>query len=112
MGGLDRLIVEVTPDLLGLNSITNKLSELQDEVQVLKHSIERLGTKRIKEELEAEIPVPDANEPKPAVARIIKARTNITTMDDLDTLITQLQQLRGELKYAHAFAINIDLQDE
>jgi hypothetical protein len=112
LGGLDRLIVEVTPDLLGLNSITNKLSELQDEVQVLKHSIERLGTKRIKEELEAETPVPDASEPKPAVARIIKARTNITTMNDLDTLIMQLQQLRGELKYAHAFAINIDLQDE
>jgi hypothetical protein len=113
LGSLERLIVEVTPDLLGLNSITNKLSELQDEVQGLKHSIERLGTKRIKEELEAEIPVPSAvNEPKPAIARSIKARTKITTMDDLDTLITQLQQLRGELKYAHAFAVNLELQDE
>ena len=105
--------MEVTPDLLGLNSITNKLSELQDEVQGLKHSIERLGTKRIKEELEAETPVPSAvNEPKPAIARSIKARTKITTMDDLDALITQLQQLRGELKYAHAFAVNLELQDE
>ena len=113
LGSLERLIVEVTPDLLGLNSITNKLSELQDEVQGLKHSIERLGTKRIKEELEAEIPVPSAaNEPKPAIARSIKARTKITTMDDLDALITQLQQLRGELKYAHAFAVNLELQDE
>ena len=113
LGSLERLIVEVTPDLLGLNSITNKLSELQDEVQGLKHSIERLGTKRIKEELEAEIPVPSAaNEPKPAITRSIKARTKITTMDDLDALITQLQQLRGELKYAHAFAVNLELQDE
>lgn len=112
LGGLERLIVEVTPDLLGLNSITNKLSELQDEVQMLKRSIERLGTKRIKEELEAEIPVPAANETKPAVARSIKARTKITTMDDLDALITQLQQMRGELKYAHAFTVNIELQDE
>jgi hypothetical protein len=33
-------------------------------------------------------------------------------MDDLDALITQLQQLRGELKYAHAFTVNIELQDE
>jgi hypothetical protein len=112
LGSLDRLIAEVTPDLLGLNAITNKLSELQDEVQVLKHSIERLGTKRIKEELEAEVPVPDASEPKPAVVRSIKARTKITTMDDLDVLITQLQQLRGELKYAHAFAVKLELQDE
>ncbi|MBA1198256.1 BREX system P-loop protein BrxC [Pseudomonas plecoglossicida] len=113
LGSVERLIVEVTPDLLGLNSITNKLSELQDEVQGLKHSIERLGTKRIKEELEAEIPVPSAvNEPKPAIARSIKARTKITTMDDLDALITQLQQLRGELKYAHAFAVNLELQGD
>ncbi|SFI32944.1 hypothetical protein SAMN05216206_1898 [Pseudomonas guineae] len=113
LGSLERLIVEVTPDLLGLNAITNKLSELQDEVQGLKHSIERLGTKRIKEELEAEIPVPSAvNEPKPAITRSIKARTKITTMDDLDALITQLQQLRGELKYAHAFAVNLELQDD
>jgi len=113
LGSLERLIVEVTPDLLGLNSITNKISELQDEVQGLKHSIERLGTKRIKEELEAEIPVPSVvNEPKPAIARSIKARTKITSMDDLDALITQLQQLRGELKYAHAFAVNLELQDE
>ena len=113
LGSLERLIVEVTPDLLGLNSITNKLSELQDVVQGLKLSIERLGTKRIKEELEAEIPVPSAvNEPKPAIARSIKARTKITTMDDLDALIMQLQQLRGELKYAHAFAVNLELQDE
>lgn len=113
LGSLERLIVEVAPDLLGLNSITNKLSELQDEVQGLKHSIERLGTKRIKEELEAEIPVASAvNEPKPAIARSLKARTKITTMDDLDALITQLQQLRGELKYAHAFAVNLELQDD
>ena len=113
LGNLERLIVEVTPDLLGLNAITNKLSELQDEVQGLKHSIERVGTKRIKEDLEAEIPVPNAaNEPKPAVARSIKARTKITTMDDLDALITQLQQLRGELKYAHAFSVNLELRDE
>ncbi|MFT0546051.1 BREX system P-loop protein BrxC [Allopusillimonas ginsengisoli] len=113
LGSLERLIVEVTHDLLGLNAITNKLSELQDEVQGLKHSIERLGTKRIKEELEAEIPVASAiNEPKPAIARSLKARTKITTMDDLDALITQLQQLRNELQYAHAFAVKLELQDD
>jgi hypothetical protein len=113
LGNLDRLIVEASHDLVGLNTITNKLSELQDEVQNLKHSIERLGIKRIKEELEAESPAPvAANEPKPTIARSIKARTKITTMDDLDALITQLQQLRGELKYAHAFAVKLELQDE
>lgn len=112
LGNLDRLIVEASHDLVGLNTITNKLSELQDEVQNLKHSIERLGIKRIKEELEAESPAPAAvNEPKPTISRSIKARNKITTMDDLDALITQLQQLRGELKYAHAFAVNFELLD-
>ena len=110
---LDLLIIESTPDLTGLNAIRNKLSELQDQVQELKNSIERLGTLRIKEELEVENPVSSgANEPKQPVARSIKARTTITTMDDLDELITQLQQMRGELKYAHAFALNIELQGE
>ena len=112
LGGLDRLIIEVTPDLVGLNSITNKLSELQDKVQVLKHNIERLGTQRIKEELEAEISLPAANEPKSAIERSLKARAKITTMDDLDALIIQLQQMRGELKYAHAFSVSLELQDD
>ena len=40
-----------------------------------------------------------------------KGGGKITTMDDLDALITQLQQLRGELKYVHAFAVNLELQD-
>jgi uncharacterized membrane protein len=35
---LDLFILEVTPDLTGLNSIRNKLSELQDQVQELKNS--------------------------------------------------------------------------
>jgi hypothetical protein len=46
------------------------------------------------------------------VARRFKAQRQITKLEDLDGLITQLQQLRGELKYAHAFDLNIELGDE
>jgi hypothetical protein len=113
LGNLERLIVDVAPDLAGLTTMLNKDYELQSQVQSLKHRIERLGQQRIKEEMEAETPpAGELHEPKPTVARSIKARTRITTMDDLETLITQLQQLRGELKYAHAFAVNFELQDE
>lgn len=113
LGNLERLIVDVVPDLAGLTLMLNKDYELQSQVQSLKHRIERLGQERIKEQIEAEAaPVGELHESRPTVARSIKARTKITTMGDLDTLITQLQQLRGELKYAHAFAVNLELQDE
>lgn len=115
LGNLERLIVDVNPDLAGLKIMLNKDYELQTQVQELKHRIERLGQQRIKEELEsiqAEVLSGEAPEIKQPIARSIKARTKITTIDDLDALITQLQQLRGELKYAHAFAVNFELQEE
>ena len=115
LGNLERLIVEVAPDLPGLTTMLNKDYELQSQVQSLKHRIERLGQQRIKEELEssqANASPCETNEPRPVVARSIKTRTKITTLDDLDILITRLQQVRGELKYAHAFALNIELQSD
>ena len=115
LGSLERLIVEVAPDLAGLTTMLNKDYELQSQVQSLKHRIERLGQQRIKEELEsaqAETPSGEGAEIKQPVLRSIKAHTKITSIDDLDLLIAQLQQLRGELKYAHAFAVNLELQDE
>ena len=115
LGNLERLIVDVNPDLAGLKIMLNKDYELQTQVQELKHRIERLGQQRIKEELDsiqAEVLSGEAPEIKQPIARSIQARTTITTIDDLDALIAQLQQLRGELKYAHAFAVNLELQEE
>jgi hypothetical protein len=115
LGNLDRLVVEVAPDLAGLTTMLNSDYELQSQVQSLKHRIERLGQQRIKEDLErvqADIPPGEIPEVRQPVERSIKASTKITTMEDLDALIMQLQQLRGELKYAHAFALNLELQDE
>lgn len=109
------IIVDVNPDLVGLKIMLNKDYELQTQVQALKHRIERLGQQRIKEELEStqvDVPAGEHHEIKQPIARSIKARTKITTIDDLDALIAQLQQLRGELKYAHAFAVNLELQEE
>lgn len=113
LGNLERLIVEVDPDLVGLTTMLNKDYELQSQVQSLKHRIERLGQQRIKEELEAEAPPPGgAHVPKATVIRPLKARRQLTSLGDLDALITRLQQLRSELKNAHAFTVNLELQDE
>ena len=84
-------------------------------MQTLKHRIEKLGQQRIKEELEAAQPkVIDGapQEPRKPVLRSFKARRQITKLEDLDTLIVNLQQVRGELKYAHAFDLSIELGDE
>lgn len=107
LGSLERLVVDVTADLAGLTTILNKDYELQSQVQSLKHRIERLGQQRIKEELAG-----GTNDAKQPVERNIKARTKITNLNELDDLITQLQQLRGELGYAHAFALSFELQGE
>ncbi len=115
LGNLERLSVNVTPDLAGLTTMLNKDYELQSKVRNLKHEIEQLGQQRIKNELESQTPVMDkAHEPRPRalVVRNIQACSTLTSLNDLDALITQLQQLRGELKYAHAFTVNLELRDE
>jgi hypothetical protein len=78
LGNLERLIVDVNPDLAGLKIMLNKDYELQTQVQALKHRIERLGQQRIKEELEsiqAEVLSGEAPEIKQPIARSIQART-------------------------------------
>jgi len=115
LGNLERLSVNVTPDLAGLTTMLNKDYELQSKVRNLKHEIEQLGQQRIKNELESQTPVMDeTHEPRPRalVVRNIQACSTLTSLNDLDALITQLQQLRGELKYAHAFTVNLELRDE
>ena len=112
LGDLERLTVQVEPDLAGLTTIHNKDYELQSQVQELKRRIEQLGRQRIKEELERQHnKEQEAQEPRQPIARSLSARTQITTLEDLDALIQQLQHLRGELKYAHAFALSLKLDD-
>ena len=115
LGSLDRLVVQAPADLTGLTTTLNTDYELQSLVQALKHRIEKLGQQRIKEELEAAQPkVVEgvAQEPRKPIARKVTALRQITKLEDLDTLIASLQQVRGELKYAHAFDLSIELGDE
>jgi hypothetical protein len=112
LGDLERLTVQIEPNLAGLTTIHNKDYELQSKVQELKRRIEKLGRQRIKEEMEHQQAKEDeVQEPKQPIARSLSARTQITTLEDLDALIQQLQHLRGELKYAHAFALSLKLDD-
>ena len=45
------------------------------------------------------------------IKRQLKARNRITSLAELDTMIQTLQKLRGELKYAHSFELDVELGD-
>jgi TATA-binding protein-associated factor Taf7 len=48
-------------------------------------------------------------EGKKKISRTLNPMQQITSIADLDALIAELQQLRGELKYAHEFELSIKL---
>lgn len=117
LGRLDRFNVEVATDLVGLKTLQNNDYELQSHAQSLKQEIETLGKQRIRAELEraqaeAEAESDEVSDFKQPVVRSIQARTKIRTINDLDELIMQLQQLRGEMQFVHAFTIDLQLQDD
>ncbi|TVQ85660.1 MAG: hypothetical protein EA400_14985 [Chromatiaceae bacterium] len=48
---------------------------------------------------------------KATLERSFQARSRITSLEDLDTLIQELQKLRGELRYAHAFELTLRVEE-
>lgn len=121
---LDKLVLTVEPDAQGLRRLVNQDSVVQRQVQDAKVRIERLGRERIQARLKAEEEqIQDDDEPegtgdvddpppvKPAVRRSVKAAGRITSLTDLDALIHDLQRLRGELRYAHAFELSLKVED-
>jgi len=45
------------------------------------------------------------------IKRQLKTRARITSLSELDAMIQTLQKLRGELKYAHSFELDVELGD-
>jgi predicted nuclease with TOPRIM domain len=94
LGRLDELLLEVKPDIQGLRALVNRDYELQGEVAALKERIERVGR---------------CQEKKKVLSRHFKAQPRITSLGELDAMIRELQKLRGELEYAHAFELDLAL---
>ncbi|MDZ7854171.1 MAG: BREX system P-loop protein BrxC [Halomonas sp.] len=115
LGRLDELLLEVELDIQGLRALVNRDYELQGEVASLKDRIERVGRERQQErileeqkELEEESEA-GCQEKKKVLSRHFKARPRITSLEELDAMIRELQKLRGELEYAHAFELDLAL---
>ena len=108
---LEALALTVEPDLAGLKALVNREFEIQSEVQALKSRIENLGRERLRAQLQAEQDTISEHEGKKTIRRQLKTSARITSMAELDAMISALKKLRGELHYAHAFELTIEIEE-
>ena len=106
LADLEKLAVSGSEDLSGLRTLVNQEYTIQNQMQDIKQRIQRIGQQRLQDKLREE-QVQVIKEGKKKISRSLKPKQPITTMADLDALIVELQQLRGELEYAHEFELSI-----
>ena len=111
LGRLEGLVLTATTDLAGLKALVNQELDIQNLVLSLKQQIERLGRERLQAKLKAEQEAMSAQEGVKTIKRQLKARNRIASLAELDVMIQTLQKLRGELRYAHSFELDVELGD-
>ena len=111
LADLEKLSTKAAEDLSGLRVLVNQEYTIQSSLQDLKNRVQKIGQQRLQEKLKEE-----QEEAKKAgqkkITRQLKSRKQITSLSDLDQLIRELQQIRGELQYAHEFELNFDFNDD
>lgn len=110
LADLEKLAVTASEDLTGLRLLVNQEYTIQSQVQDIKQRIQRIGQQRLQDKLREEQERAIA-EGKKKISRTLNPKSQITSIAELDALIAELQQLRGELKYAHEFELVIGLCD-
>ena len=110
LADLEKLAVTASEDLSGLRLLVNQEYAIQSQVQDIKQRIQRIGQQRLQDKLREEQEQAIA-EGKKKISRTLNPKQQITSIAELDALIAELQQLRGELKYAHEFELLIGLRD-
>lgn len=110
LADLEKLAVNAGADLQGLRTLVNQEYNIQTQVQQLKQRIQRLGQQRLQDKLREE-QAAAVKAGKKKISRSVTAKKQITNIADLNQLISQLEQLRGELHYAHEFELEISLGD-
>lgn len=108
LADLQHLASQASEDLTGLRDLINQEYSIQNEVQDLKHRIQQLGQKILQERLRKE-QEQAAKAGQASICRHQALKPRITNLQDLDQIIRDLQQLRGELQYAAEFELKLEL---
>ena len=108
LADLEKLTITTSEDLAGLRLLVNQEYSIQSQLQDIKGRIERIGQQRLQDKLREE-QENAVKEGKKKITRILQPKAHITSMADLNQLITQLEQLRGELQFAHEFELSISI---
>jgi hypothetical protein len=107
---LENLKCTATDDLAGLRVLVNQEYSIQNQLQDLKLRVKQTGQQRLQQKLKEE-----QEEAKKTgqqkITRRLKPQRHITSISALDELIRELQQIRGELQYAHEFELTFDIKD-
>ncbi|MEW8418931.1 MAG: BREX system P-loop protein BrxC, partial [Candidatus Thiodiazotropha endolucinida] len=111
LADLEQLTVSASEDLAGLRTLVNQEYAIQSQVQDIKQRIQRIGQQRLQDKLrEEQEEAKKTGQQK--ITRSLQPKQHISNMADLDQLITDLQQLRGELQYAHEFELTLKLASD
>lgn len=111
LADLEKLAVTASEDLTGLRLLVNQEFNIQNQVQDIKTRIQETGQQRLQDKLREE-QEQAKKEGKKKISRTLNSKSQITSIAELDGLISELQQLRGELQYAHEFELVIGLNDK
>lgn len=112
LGDLEALQIEASQDLASLQALVNQEYTINSQVQDVKHRIQKIGSERVREKVKAEQDKSAAEGKPQLMKRQFASKAKITSMDDLDVLIGELNKLRAELYYAHEFELVLNLKDE
>ncbi len=109
LADLESLSTEVCEDVVGLRNLVSQEYTIQGKLQDCKNRVEKKGRERLQEKLKQEQDKAK-KEGKKKISRSLQPKAKITDLNDLDELIQRLQQIRGELQYAHEFELTLNLE--
>ncbi|TGM19318.1 BREX system P-loop protein BrxC, partial [Leptospira selangorensis] len=110
LSDLERLAIEVSPDLVGLRALINQDYIIQSKLQELKTSIQKTGQSRLQEKLKVEFEEAKRIGQKKIQRQIFSPQT-ITTISEMDDLIQNLVGVRSELEHAGEFELVLKIRE-
>lgn len=107
---LEELIIEVSDDLQGLKQLISQEFVIHSRLKELKERIVRQGSQRRRQRIE-EAKEKAKQEGNGKITRSVKLPSSVSSADQLDALIRQLQELKNELSLYKDIKVTIKIED-